>query len=220
MSRYERVFLTLAGLFLTCLIISNVLVFKFLDIPMPVVGRITISVGLLPYPVTFLVTDLISELYGRKRANFVVYLGFFLSVFMLFILYVGKIVPLAAIQDPVIQEHYVAAFGKTTKAVLASMTAYLIAQLIDIRIFHFWKKLTGGRHLWLRNNGSTLISQLIDTVLVVTILFGGEWTVEAIIHVIISSYCFKLLVALLDTPLFYAGVFFFKDIEEETGKNE
>jgi len=215
MNLYETLFLVYAGIFITCLIVANMLVFKFFDFHLPVVGKVTLSVGILPYPITFLVTDLISECYGRKRANKVVYLGFFLSLFMLGILQLGKIVPLSEIQDPVIQEHYLAVFGQTTRAVFASMIAYLLAQLLDIRLFHFWKRLTKGKHLWLRNNGSTMVSQLVDTIAVVTVLFAGVWSTEDIIHVIISSYCFKLLVALVDTPFFYLGTYLMKKVHVE-----
>jgi len=220
MKRYDRVFLILAGLFLTCLLLANVLVFKFFDFHLPLIGTITLSVGILPYPITFLATDLISEIYGKKRANFLVYLGFFLSILMLLILQLGKAVPVSHLQGPEIQEHYLAVFGQTTRAVFASMLAYLVAQLLDIKLFHFWKNLTKGKHLWLRNNGSTMVSQLVDTIAVVTILFAGVWENKAIVHVIISSYCFKLLIALFDTPLFYVGVHFLKDLERETQNNE
>ena len=215
MNSYERVFLILAGIFLTCLILSNVLVFKFFDLNLPFVGTATLSVGILPYPVTFLVTDLISEVYGKKRANLLVYLGFFLSIFMLVILQIGKHVPVSAIQGEIVQSHYLAVFGMTTRAIFASMIAYLVAQLLDVRLFHFWKDLTRGKHLWLRNNGSTILSQLVDTIAVVTILFAGTWTNDQIIHVIISSYVFKLFVALADTPFFYWGAYLMRNLKPE-----
>ena len=86
------------------------------------------------------------------------------------------------------------------------MTAYLLAQLLDVRLFHFWKNLTNGRHLWLRNNGSTILSQLVDSVLVVLVLFTGVWPAGQMFETIMDLWLFKLLVALLDTPFAYLGV--------------
>lgn len=217
MKRYDFIFLVLAAIFLGSLIIANALAFKFIDIPMPLIGNLPISVGLLPYPVTFLATDLISELYGRKRANALVFVGFLLSIYFLFFLKVGQIIPMSSADgfDPNTQSHYDAVFGQSGRAIMGSMTAYLIAQFLDVRIFHFIKEKTSGRMLWLRNNGSTLISQLVDTTAVVTILFYDNPDVK--LHVLIlSGYVYKLLVALADTPLFYLGVKLFSDIEAET----
>lgn len=216
MSRYERVYLVLCAFFIASLLIGNTLVFKAFDIPLPWLGTATLICGIIPYPITFLCTDLISELYGKKRADAVVIAGFTVSVYMLLIIQIGRSVPLSALQDPIVQEQYNAVFGQSVRAIFASMVAYLVAQLLDVRLFHFWKRLTKGRHLWLRNNGSTFISQLLDTVLVVSLLFGGVWSSDKIIAVIVSSYVFKLLIALADTPLMYLGAYLFKDIEEET----
>jgi uncharacterized integral membrane protein (TIGR00697 family) len=92
--------------------------------------------------------------------------------------------------------------------IFGSMTAYLAAQLLDVRLFHFWKRVTRGRHLWLRNNASTMISQLVDTIIVNSIFLGVglglDWTLVG--KIIAASYFFKLLIALLDTPLCYLGV--------------
>jgi hypothetical protein len=220
MNRYDGVFTFLALVFVSSLILANSLVFKLFDVPLPLVGTATLSAGILPYPVTFLVTDLVSELYGRKRANQLVWLGFAMSLYMLVLLQIGKWVPLSAMQSPEIQGHYLAVFGQSARAILASMVAYLLAQFLDVRLFHFWKSLTHGRHLWLRNNGSTIISQLVDTVAVVSILFVGTLETPALVHVIVSSYVFKLGIALTDTPFFYLGVRLFKSIEEETIRRE
>ena len=138
-----------------------------------------VAVGVLPYPVTFICTDLISELYGRKRATEVVWVGLLLNVWVVFLLWIGgalpgfeaidpatgDLVPDEAGRVPVFFEIRTLAFG----AVTASMIAYLFAQWCDVQLFHFWKWLTNGRHLWLRNNGSTLVSQLVDTVSVILI---------------------------------------------------
>ena len=90
------------------------------------------------------------------------------------------------------------------------MIAYLFAQFVDVRIFHFWKKLTDGKHLWLRNNGSTIASQLVDTTLVICILFVGVWNTDQILSAIIDGWIFKMLMALLDTPIIYGIIYLLK----------
>jgi hypothetical protein len=175
----------------------------------------------LPYPITFLCTDFISEFYGRKRANLLVWVGLLLNVWVLLVLWLGGILPPEVTLDesgvpP--PEAWDYAFFKvralTMGNVAASMIAYMAAQLCDVYLFHFWKKLTHGRHLWLRNNGSTLISQFIDTLAVITIVhfYAGMLPVDSEQAIwpqlwvfIVSSYVFKMTVALLDTVPFYVG---------------
>lgn len=214
--RYDLVFLYLSGLFFASLIIANSFAFKLFDIQIPLVGNLTLVLGILPYPITFLCTDLICELYGKKRAQHIVIAGFVLSLYFLFFIELGRIIPQSAIQDPVVQEHYLGVFGQSTRAILGSMVAYLLAQSIDVRLFHFFKRLTKGRHKWLRNNGSTLISQMVDTVTVTTILFYDKHALDVLITLVLTGYAFKLIIALIDTPLFYLGSHYFKDIEAET----
>ena len=216
MKRFDYVFLILSGFFLSSLVLANTFVFKFLDVPLPIVGVATISLGVLPYPITFLCTDLISELYGKQRANAIVLTGAAVSVYMLVLLQIGRVLPVSHLQEPIIQDHYMAVFGQSARAIFASMVAYLVAQFIDIRLYHFWRKLTDGRYLWLRNNASTMLSQFIDTTAVVTILFYGVWSWAEITAVIIASYIFKLLVAAADTPLMYLGTWLFRDIREKS----
>ena len=172
-----------------------------------------LSCGIIAYPVTFLVTDLISEVYGRDRATHVVKVGFLVSIFVTLIVWIANAAPVFE-QSPVTQAQFNAVFGLLPGIVLGSMIAYLIAQYIDVQIFEFWRDLTGGRYLWLRNNGSTVFSQLVDTVAVVTIalviwpdmdgnpatspISGEVWW-----GVVIGQYLFKAGIALIDTPLFY-----------------
>lgn len=216
MTRYDWLFLVLAGLFVASLVLANAMVFKFVDVPLPFVGLATISIGVLPYPITFLCTDLISELYGKKRADAIVLTGFVVSVYMLGLLQLGRVLPVSHLQDEMIQEHYMAVFGQSGRAIVGSMAAYLLAQFIDVRLYHFWRRLTNGRHLWLRNNASTMLSQLLDTTVVVTILFAGVWTWSQIGAVILASYAYKLLVAAADTPLLYLGSSVFRSVKDES----
>ena len=164
-----------------------------------------------------MVTDLISELYGKKRANQVVISGFCASVFTTLLIFISMNAT-AAEWSPVDSATFNKVFGLSAPAFLASMMAYLTAQFIDVRIFHFWKRLTNGKHLWLRNNASTVASQLLDTILVICILFVGVWNSDQIISAIIDGWTFKMLMALVDTPIIYGIIYLLKgkiDIAKE-----
>ena len=214
----DRIYLLLSGIFIASLVSSNLIFQKFFFwTPFAFLNAVSgyawvnslsaftfeLSVGILPYPVTFLVTDLISEIYGREKANRVVMVGFLSSLFIMFVVMVGDIMP-ATSWSPVGDSVFHKVFGLFGPAIFASMTAYISAQFIDIRIFHFWKRKTNNRHLWLRNNGSTIFSQLVDTFSVLFLLcnFGViEW--DRFYSLFLNGFLFKLLIALIDTPLFY-----------------
>ena len=289
--RRERVCLLITGIFLGAMVMLNIIgITRFVRI-----GPLTLAVGVLPYPITFLCTDFISEFYGRRRATFVVWIGVLLNLFVIAVLWFGNLLPSldfktdlqrldvvrretvyadsdarktplihpetqlplkrvvvvdgagetrpvesvqmkpvvdaagAAMIDPgtgrpVVepvdgatgvplieeQELYLRIFFSARGAVLASMLAYLAAQFCDVFLFHMWKRLTKGRHLWLRNNGSTMVSQLLDTVVVVLVTFwasitSGQIAVAAVVQLIWGAYLFKLVVAALDTIPFYLG---------------
>jgi uncharacterized integral membrane protein (TIGR00697 family) len=203
----------LSGLFITSLVVSNLIFQKFFsfkpfgDIEIFGAPIFEASVGLLPYPITFLITDLISEIYGKKKANQVVITGIFASFFSLLIVYVSD-ASTATTWSPLSDELFSRVFGNTVIAVFSSMMAYLLAQFVDIQIYHFWKNLTKGKHLWLRNNFSTFSSQFIDTLSVISLLcFFGEIPWERFTGLVISGFLFKAMVAALDTPLLYLGVY-------------
>ena len=224
--RRERVFMILAGFFICSMTLLNVVgITRFIQL-----GPMALAVGVLPYPLTFLCTDLISELYGRARANFLVAIGFVLNFFILACMYVGNLMPPVPLdkQPPwqVIQlsenislpngdivsgsiELFGLVYACTSGAVFASMMAYIAAQFCDVQLFHFLKRLTHGKHLWLRNNCSTLISQLVDSVMVISVTFGavflaGNMSLETMMILMGSNYLFKMASALLDTAPFYA----------------
>ena len=166
--------------------------------------------GILPYPITFLITDLISEIYGKQKANQMVTVGIFASIFSILIILVADSVP-AIIDSPVGDELFSKVFGSTIIAVFASMITYLFAQFVDIHIYHFWKKLTKGKMLWLRNNFSTFFSQFIDTFTITFLLCAFEvlkW--DQFMGLLISGFLFKILIALIDTPFLYLGVYLFR----------
>ncbi len=261
--RRERVFLILAGTFLGSMAMLNIIgITRFIHI-----GPLALAVGVLPYPITFLCTDLVSELYGRRRANFLVFTGLIVNLLVIGTLWLGQALPGISeaarpdflpvgswnpppwqtihLSEPVPLPNgaviessgplFYMIYACTAGAVLASMVAYLAAQFCDVALFHFWKNLTKGKHLWLRNNGSTLVSQLVDTSMVIFITFGaaffrGEKTFREIMVLIGSGYLFKMIVAFLDTLPFYIGVHYLSkflkldptrehniDVEETTG---
>jgi len=186
-------------------------------------------VGVLPYPLTFLCTDLICELYGRARANFLVWTGLGLNFFILAVMWVAQALPsvgpealppwqVLQLEEAVSLPNGDMAVGSveffqllyycTSGAVFASMMAYIAAQFCDVQLFHFWKRLTKGRHLWLRNNFSTLISQMVDSVMVIAVTFGaaflnGTIALATLLVLVGSNYLFKMTVALADTGPFY-----------------
>ncbi len=242
--RRQRLFLILSGMFLGTLAMLNILgISRFLDLSFDVFGitiPMVVAIGVLPYPVTFICTDLISELYGEKKARDMVWMGVLLNAWVIFLLWLGGVLPGfdldpngqplidAAGREPTFFEIRELAFG----AVAASMIAYLAAQLCDVRLFHFWKRLTNGKHLWLRNNASTMVSQIVDTtaVILVTHFYAAALPVNAdepiwpqLMVFIASGYVFKLLVAALDTGPIYLAVAYLrpwlglKENEEATG---
>lgn len=229
--RKNFVFLVISGIFLSTLGLLNILgISRFVDLSFHIGSLhvpMIVPIGVLPYPVTFLCTDLVSELYGRTKANQLVVVGLLVNVWVMFILWLGGALPgLEAIDStsgvilkdiagrvPVYFEVQKLAFG----AVIASMIAYICSQFCDVYLFHFWKSLTKGKYLWLRNNASTLASQLIDTSAVVLItyyyanalpLVGEEPIISQLLTFVFSSYLFKFIVALCDTVPFYLLVGF------------
>jgi len=213
-SKANNLYLVLSGIFIASLVSCNLIFQKFFEIEiwLPFVGDYTFSqsVGLLPYPITFLVTDIISEIYGKDRANQVVTSGLVASIFMLIVVTLADIIPVAP-WSPVDGDIFHKVFGLSAAAVFASMMAYLFAQYVDIRIFHFWKKLTKGKHLWLRNNASTIFSQFIDTCSVLFLLcFFGVigWDMFGIL--LLNGFLFKVFFAAFDTPFVYLAVYYLR----------
>jgi conserved hypothetical integral membrane protein len=205
----EQFYLILTGIFIASLVASNLIFQKFFTWNFLGID-FELSVGIIAYPVTFLATDLISELYGKKRANQVVVSGFFASVFTTLLVFISANAN-AAEWSPIDNTTFTKVFGLTGPAFFASMVAYLTAQLIDVRIFHFWKRLTKGKHLWLRNNASTMFSQLVDTSVILIILCSAgviEW--ERFYSLWLMGWLFKVLVALIDTPIIYGVIHLLK----------
>jgi uncharacterized integral membrane protein (TIGR00697 family) len=189
-------------------VVCNLVANKFVEIDLGF-KTFVVSVGILPYPLTFLVTDLLSEFYGQKRTNYVVYSGFAALLLVLLVIWLGGLLP-ALPFSKVDDDAYNVVFGNSVRVIFASMAAYLVAQLVDVRLFHFWKRVTRGKHLWVRNNFSTMLSQGVDSALVVGILFVGTLPLATVGTYILDGWLFKILVAALDTPFMYAGVWAYR----------
>jgi uncharacterized integral membrane protein (TIGR00697 family) len=192
------------ALFVTLVLLTNTVGVKLFTL----VG-VTLPVSILWYPLTFLITDIVSEIYGARRARWLVITGFAMSVVLLVSSLIGIALPAAG--SYALDADYRNIFGPVWRLLFASMAAYLLAQMIDVQLFHFWKRRTAGRHLWLRNNGSTMVSQFVDSVVVNAIFLYGNPTVFTgaigdLMGIILSVYVVKVFIAALDTPLCYLGV--------------
>jgi len=218
MNNQEKIYSILLVFFITMIVLTNIIGVKLFEIfPNLLKNPITLTTGIITYPITFLITDIVCEVFGKKKASLMVIFGFFASLLSLVFINISVILPGSEVwinnslgykSVYEMQTAYESVFTLPGFLISASMLAYLVSQLIDVRIFHFLKNLTNGKKLWLRNNMSTICSQLVDTIIVNTIfLYLGlnlEWS--TIIEIIIASYIFKVLIAMLDTPLVYIGV--------------
>lgn len=187
----------LVGLFAGLLVIANVIAVKPVTI-----GPFVVPAAVVVYAMTFLVTDTVAEVWGKERAQAVVWTGFGVSIFVALWVQVAIRLPGAAFWQE--QAAFATILGANLRVVAASMLAYLVSQLHDVWAFHFWKAKTGGRHLWWRNTASTAVSQLLDTTIFITVAFYGLW--PNLGAAILGQYVVKVAVAVLDTPLVYAAV--------------
>lgn len=248
MSQSDKLYVFCACMFVALLVLTNIIGTKLFiifgdSLPNGLFGAaFVITTGLITYPLTFWFTDMVSEIWGKRYADLMVFYGFLASLMMLGVLALAKSAPPAeiwtvrpemapffhpdmylknaagevtGISSKAAQAAYSFTFEAPGLLLFASMLAYLVAQLLDNYLFHFWRRLTHGKHLWLRNNGSTMISQLADTIIVNGIFlyfyWGMPWTSDdpatvTIVQVILTSYLVKVFIALCDTPFIYAGV--------------
>ena len=234
--RAESAYTILAASFAVILVLTNIIGTKLFYL-FPEGGPswfnggepVTLTAGIITYPLTFWLTDIVSELWGRRKANLMVWIGFGTSLLMLGVLQIAvslhpsgswmlpntPIVPLdGSLMESgelsaasIMQAAYATTFHNPRLLLFASMLAYLVAQLFDVRLYHFWWRVTGGRHMWIRNNGSTIISQLVDTIIVIGIFLelGTDLGLDTIIEIIIWTYVCKIALAVVDTPLIYLG---------------
>ncbi len=204
-----KLFLTLAALFVTSLVVGDLIGGKLMGVPL--FGEVRyLSVGFIPFPITFLLTDLLNEFYGKRAARTVTLVGLGMGVFTLAVVLLAVAAPwhpdtLTADWKGLTPGPYDAVFSSGTRILVASLVAYLFAQLLDIALFHRIKKLTSGRLLWLRATGSTVVSQLLDTIVIQTLVWNEQLVFDKLVALIVASWVGKLAIAVLLTPVIYAG---------------
>lgn len=189
----------LSGIFIAGLIAANLLGSK-----VTVLFGVAVSVGIFSYPLTFMVTDVIGEVYGQKKARELVWAAVIAQVLILALTLISIKLPAASRYE--LNEEYVKVFSGSVRVVFASLVAFIASQIHDVWAFDFWKKKTGGKYLWLRNNLSTFVSQAIDTLLFLFIAFykiSDRFTVDFILHLAVSYWLFKIAFAVIDTPFVY-----------------
>jgi uncharacterized integral membrane protein (TIGR00697 family) len=198
------VLVVLATLFTTCLLVANIITVKLISI-----AGWVVPAGVIAYPLTFLFTDVITELYGRRTAAKIIWLGFGANLLMVILVFGAKLLPAAALWED--QAAYESILGVVPRIVLASMVAYLISQHHDVFAFHFWRQKTRARFLWLRNNASTMVSQALDTGIFITIAFWGTVSTDILVEMLLTQYVIKLIIAACDTPFCYLLVGLLKE---------
>lgn len=194
--KIPKTFITLTTVFVTALVLANVLATK-----VSMFGPFIIPGGVLAYPITFLMTDVIGEVWGKKVVLRVVWAGFFCSILAMVLGFLTVLEPAAPFYEE--QAFFADMFGKVGRMTGASLMAYIASQLSDVWLFHKIKVLTKGKHLWLRNNVGTICSQLLDTVIFVIIAFYGTMPLTLLINMIAGQWFAKVFLALLDTPFCY-----------------
>jgi uncharacterized integral membrane protein (TIGR00697 family) len=209
----------LSGLFVGSLISANLIGLKVANF-----GIFEASVGILLFPILFLITDIIEEVHGKKKTKELVFIGMITLLIVLIVTVIAVLLPFA--DRSMVKEEYTTIFGTTIRIFIASITAFLISQLHDVWAFNFWKEKTKGKYLWLRNNLSTIVSTFIDTTLFMFIAFYGitrtsffdiansKFTPEYVFMLIIPYWLIKILFALFDTPFCYLGVRWLKGPEK------
>jgi len=178
------------------IIICNIQVLKTVQL-----FGLTATLGNILYGSIFFSTDVISEIYGKKDARTAVFIGF--ASLLLMTLYMQFSLLFTPAAEDFADQHLQALFGFMPRIALGSLIAYLVSQLHDVWAFHYWKDKTSGKHLWLRNNMSTLVSQALDSLIFCLIAFVGLYSTEVWLEILLTTYLFKLIVAIFDTPFIY-----------------
>ncbi|WP_395062158.1 queuosine precursor transporter [Flavobacterium sp.] len=201
-SKKDIVYVTLAGIFITNAVVAELIGGKLIH-----VGPYVMSVGILPWPIVFITTDLINEYFGEKGVKKLSLITASLIAYTFVLLFFALKIPAVVGQGLVSDNQFNGVFGQSMWIIVGSITAFLVSQLIDVSIFHFFKNKTGNKMIWLRSTGSTVISQLFDSFIVLGIAFWmtGKMTTEVFIASAFTGYFVKLIIAILMTPLIYLG---------------
>jgi queuosine precursor transporter len=197
-----KLYALLSGIFLSALILAEFTGGKLIRLPLPGTLPFSVTMGVLPFPLTFVITDIINEFYGRSGIRFITFVGMGMVLMVMLLLQLEMMIPAAA-NSPIDDASFNQVFGVSVRIIIGSLTAYIVSQLIDISVFHLFRSRTGARMLWLRATGSTLVSQLVDSFLVLYIAFAGTLPVDVITGIGVANYLYKSLIAILVTPLLY-----------------
>lgn len=198
----DTVFVVLAGIFITNAVVAELIGGKLIH-----VGSAVMSIGILPWPIVFVTTDLINEYFGEKGVKRLSLITASLIAYTFIILYLGMQIPAVKGANLISDTQFNGVFGQSMMIIVGSITAFLVSQLIDVTVFHRLKNKTGNRKIWLRSTGSTVISQLFDSFIVLGIAFWltGKMSTEVYILSAFTGYFVKLIIAVCLTPLIYAG---------------
>jgi len=201
-SKKDTVYVVLAGIFITNAVVAELIGGKLIQ-----VGSAVMSIGILPWPIVFITTDLINDYFGEKGVRKLSLITASLIAYTFVILYLAMQIPAVDGKNLVTDNQFKGVFGQSMWIIVGSITAFLVSQLIDVTIFHFVKNRTGNKMIWLRSTGSTVISQLFDSFIVLGIAFWmtGKMTTEVFITSAFTGYFVKLIIAILMTPLIYLG---------------
>lgn len=211
LSRPQKLFVVCTAVFVTALVIAEATASKFFtafDLPfaLSIFGvefdSVIMTAGVIAFPITFIVTDLLNEYYGKAGIRFVTFVGMAMIIFEFALLQIAMGVPTASI-SPVPAEAFNTVFGASGRIILGSLVAYLVGQLVDITLFHWLRQLTEGRMLWLRATGSTFGSQFLDTLIVLTVAFAGQLRFQEILAITLFNYSYKFIIAIVITPIIY-----------------
>jgi len=201
-TKNDTLFVILAGIFITNAVVAELIGGKLIN-----VGPYVMSIGILPWPIVFVTTDLINEYFGEKGVKKLSLITACLIAYCFFVLYFALQIPSAKGISSVSDEQFFAVFGQSMWIIVGSITAFMVSQLIDVTIFHFLKNKTGSKMIWLRSTGSTVISQFFDSFIVLGIAFWmtGKISTDVFISSGFTGYFVKLLIAIGMTPLIYLG---------------
>lgn len=213
LTRPQKLFVVCAAVFLTALVVAEATASKFftafeLPFPLRILGMefnsVIMTAGVIAFPITFIVTDLMNEYFGKKGIRFVTMLGMVMIMFEFALLQIAMAVPTADI-SPVPEEAFNTVFGASGRIIFGSLVAYLLGQLADISLFHWLRKKTQGKHLWLRATGSTFGSQFLDTFVVLMVAFAGQLSFQEILAITLFNYGYKFIIAIVITPVIYGA---------------
>lgn len=202
----EPIYQIICASFCVIVVISNILSAKMVSLPF---FALSIPAGLITYPMTFLLSDLVTEIFGAKRAKLMVYIAFAMSLLSFGMIQIALMLPESGIDE---QKAFQAVLGLSGLRIFSSLISYLTSQLVDIQLYAAIKQWTGQKLLWLRNNGSTCVSQIVDTVVIdlIFLWWGLEMTMAEVAPIMVFSYAYKAFFSIASTPIFYFLVFLFR----------